>query len=151
MTIYILIVLTLTSAISIFAQGTLKGTVAVRAKNDHPKEYALPDDLVKELSNPSQFRLDRKVANVPESVRAAFAQANNVTSFSMADSGGRWEATDVIRDASLPRRRLSTLAIGSGLCLLFYERGGIRKDDNVAVFRMANGRAEAIWHAFPVQ
>ena len=111
----------------------------------------MPDDLVKALSNPSQFRLDRKVVNVPGSVRAAFAQANNVTSFSMADSGGRWEATDVIRDASLPRRRLSTLAIGSGLCLLFYERGGIRKDDNVAVFRMANGRAEAIWHAFPVQ
>ena len=66
----------------------------------------------------------------------------------MADSGGRWEATDVIRDASLPRRRLSTLAIGSGLCLLFYERGGIRRDDNVAVFRMSNGRAEAIWHAY---
>src|SRR5689334_19382727 len=117
MTICIIIVLTLTSAISIFAQGNLKGTGAVQAKNDHPKEYTLPDDLVEALSNPSQFRLDHKVANVPESVRAAFAHATNVTSFSMADPGGRWEATDAIRDASLPRRRLSTLAIGSGLCL----------------------------------
>jgi hypothetical protein len=121
---------------------------ATQAQTDQPRQYPLPDDLIRALSNPSQFRLYRKVTNVPEAVRSAFAKAADEETFSMADPGGRWEATDVIRDASLPRRRLASVAIGSGLCLLFYEHGGIGKNDNVAVFRMADGRAEATWHAY---
>jgi hypothetical protein len=40
-------------------------------------------------------------------------------------------------------RQPTAVAIGAGLCLLFYEHGGIGKNDNVAVFRMPDGRAEA--------
>jgi hypothetical protein len=121
---------------------------ATQAQADEPRQYPLPDDLTRALSNPSQFSVYRTVTNVPEVVRSAFAKAADEESFSMADPGGPWEATDVIGDASLPRRRLASVAIGSGLCLLFYEHGGRGKNDNVAVFRMADGRAEATWHAY---
>jgi hypothetical protein len=121
---------------------------AAQAQADQPRRYPLPDDLTRALSKPSQFSLYRKVASVPEAVGLAFAKAADEGSFSMAEPGGKWEATDVIRDTKLPRRRLSSAAIGAGLCLLFYEHGGIGKNDNVAVFRIADGRAEAAWHAY---
>jgi hypothetical protein len=31
--------------------------------------------------------------------------------------------------------------------MLFYEHGGIGKNDNVAVFRISDDHAQAIWHA----
>jgi hypothetical protein len=69
-------------------------------------------------------------------------------SFLMADPNGRWESTDVIRDPQLPRRRLASAAVSEELYLLFYEHGGIGKNDNVAVFRISDDHAEPIWHAY---
>lgn len=111
-------------------------------------DYPLPDELINALAKSSNFRVYRSVANVPDSVRSAFAKAADENSFLMADPNGRWEATDVIRDPQLPRRRLASAAVNEGLCLLFYEHGGIGKDDNVAVFRISDDHAEPIWHAY---
>jgi len=66
----------------------------------------------------------------------------------MAGPNRQWEATDVIRDPQLPRRRLTSVAIGGQFCLLFYEHGGIGKNDNVAAFRISEDHAEPIWHAY---
>jgi hypothetical protein len=120
---------------------------AAQIQADQPREYSLPDDLIESLAKPGEFSLYRKVADVPEIVRLAFAKAAGEAIFSMADPGGQWQATDIIRDPKLPVRRLSKVAVGGALCLLFYERGGVVKHNNVAVFRMADGQAEAIWHA----
>jgi hypothetical protein len=98
---------------------------AAQMKADQLREYPLPDELVSALVKPRNFRVCRSVADVPDSVRSAFAKAADEKNFSMADPNGRWEPTDVIRDPQLPRRRLASAAIGEGLCLLFYARGGI--------------------------
>jgi cell division protein FtsB len=111
-------------------------------------EYMLPDELISALAQPNTFRVYRSVANIPDSVRSAFAKAADENSFLMADPNGRWEATDVIRDPQLPRRRLASAAVSEELCLLFYEHGGIGKNDNVAVFRISDDHAEPIWHAY---
>lgn len=120
---------------------------ATRAKADQQREYPFPHDLVDALAKPSEFHLSRKMADVPVSVRSAFAKAAGEASFLMADPGGKWQATDVIHDPKLAVRRLSAVAVGKVFCLLFYEHGGIGRYDRVAVFRMTDGHAEAIWHA----
>ena len=130
-------------------QQSLEGqTNAAQGQAHEPRNYPLPDDLVRALMKPSDFHVYRSLDNVSGSVRSAFAKAAGEESFSMAEPNGRWEATDVIRDPQLPRRRLSSIALGGELCLLFYEHGGIARNDNIAVFRIARDHAEPIWHAY---
>jgi hypothetical protein len=121
---------------------------ATEAEANRPREYALPDQSITALTNASDFRVYRTVAKVPDSVRSAFANAAHQESFLMADPNGRWEPTDVIRDPNLPRRRLASVAIRAELCVLFYEHGGIGRNDNVAAFRMSGDHANPIWHAY---
>jgi hypothetical protein len=127
---------------------SLDQTNPAQDEADQPRHYPLSDDVSRALSNPGKFVLYRKVADVPKAVRLAFAQAAHEESFSMADPGGLWESTDVIGYLKLPRRRLSAVGIGAGLCLLFYEHGGRGENSNVAVFQTADGRAEPTWHAY---
>lgn len=121
---------------------------AVQEQAERRPFNPLPYDLMEALSLPGQFTLYHKVADIPQAVRVAFAEAAGEESFSMADPGGKWEATDVFRDARLPRRRLSTLAIGAGWCLVFYEHGGIAETTNVAAFPMERVRDASAWHAY---
>jgi len=127
---------------------TAKLATAAQIKADRLHEYPLPDELINALVKPSNFRVYRSVANVPDPVRSSFAKAADENSFLMADPNGRWEATDVIRDPRLPRRRLASVAIAEELCFLFYEHGGTGKNDNVAAFRISDDHAEPIWHAY---
>lgn len=121
---------------------------AAQLQADRLPDYALPGQLKIALNKPGDFRLFSSVANIPESVQIAFAKVAHEGTFSMADPNGSWEATDMIRDPRLPRRRLSAVAVSADLCLLFYEHGGIGRNDNVAVFRQSHNRAEAVWHAY---
>ena len=54
-------------------------------------DYPLPDELINALAKSSNFRVYRSVANVPDSVRSAFAKAADENSFLMADPNSRWE------------------------------------------------------------
>lgn len=121
---------------------------AAQSKADQLPEYPLTQELINAFAHPDNFRVHRSVADIPNSVRSAFAKAANEVDFLMADPNGQWEATDVTRDPDLPRRRLTSVAISAELCLLFYEHGGIGKNDNVAVFRISPNHAEPIWHAY---
>lgn len=120
---------------------TAKGEAAQR------DVYALPKELMEALDRPGDFKLYRKLSFVPQSVRVAFAESAGEQEFSMADAGGRWESSDVRHNPRLPVRRLSTYAVGSSVCLLFYERGGFAKTAHVVAFRMGALRAEVIWDA----
>ena len=66
----------------------------------------------------------------------------------MAEPGDKWQSTDVILEPGLPWRRLTAVAASPKFCLVFYERGGIGKSNNVAVFRMSPGGAEPVWLAY---
>lgn len=125
-----------------------KQALETQVQADQPRDYPLPNELVSALVELNDFRVYRSVANVPDVVRSAFANAADEKSFSMADPNGQWEATDVIRDPQLPRRRLRSVAIGGQFCLLFYEHGGVGRNDNVAAFRISEDRAEPVWHAY---
>lgn len=113
-----------------------------------PLPKTLPDDLLAALKRSNAFTLRYKVSDIPDSVRTAFAKAAAEQAFSMAEPKGAWEATDVISDPALPRRRLYTVATNGAFCLLFYEHGGIGKSNNVAAFRFSSAGAEPVWHAY---
>jgi hypothetical protein len=117
-------------------------------KDTRPRLSSLPDDLHSALATPGSFSLHHSVSDITDFVRSAFAKAASEEAFSMAEPRGAWEATDVIRDPKLPRRRLTSVAINGAFCLLFYEHGGIGKNDNVVAFRISHDRAEPIWHAY---
>jgi hypothetical protein len=42
----------------------------------------------------------------------------------------------------------TSVAICGSLCLVFYERGGFAKTDDVAVFHITPNGAEPVWHAY---
>ncbi len=121
---------------------------AAQSKADQLPEYPLTQELINAFAHPDNFCVHRSVADIPNSVRSAFAKAASEVDFLMADPNVRWEATDVIRAPELPRRRLASVAISAELCLLFYEHGGIGKNDNVAAFHISDNHAEPIWHAY---
>jgi len=121
---------------------------ATVASKDVRHVYHLEDDLKAVLNTPSYFALHHRVSDIPRSVRTAFAKAVEEPTFSMADVGSPWEATDVIRDPRLPRRRITTVAVGGAFCLVFYEHGGIVRSSNVAAFRLSGDPAEPVWHAY---
>jgi hypothetical protein len=126
---------------------TDQANAAIELKNARPL-YPLQDDLLAAINMPNDFALHYRVSDIPDSVRTSFAKAAEEETFSMAEPGGAWEATDVIRDPRLPQRRLTTVAICGAFCLVFYEHGGIGRSNNVAAFRQSHDTAEPVWHAY---
>ena len=56
----------------------------------------------------------------------------------MAEPGAPWQATDVIVKPSLPFRRLQSVALSKGFCIVFYEQGGFVHTHRVAIFRLGD-------------
>lgn len=66
----------------------------------------------------------------------------------LAEPGAPWEPTDVITDASLPRRRLILAGCTVKVCVVYYESGGIARTEHLVAFVQKEGRYAAVWHAF---
>jgi hypothetical protein len=114
-------------------------------------KVAFPEDLLSVLQTPEMFRVTRRVSDIPDSVKGAFAKATQKLTgedvFSMAEPGAwPWNVGDAIIDG-LPRRRLKAVAASESLCLVFYEHGGYAKSDDVAAFRLSGDGARAVWHS----
>lgn len=115
-------------------------------------KVAFPRDLLLALDTPEKFRITYRVSDIPNSVKAAFAEATKRSTqedvFSMAEPGSwPWNATDVIL-AGLPRRRLRSVAANESFCLVFYEHGGFAKSDDVAAFSLSGNAARAMSHSY---
>ena len=52
----------------------------------------------------------------------------------IAEPGAEFQVTDVIIDPTLPRRRLVAAGCSTDHCLVYYERGGITRTWQVALF-----------------
>ena len=119
----------------------------IRVKKAALQPHALPDDLMSALQSANGFQVRHAIADIPPLVRAAFAKATH-QEFSMAEPGEQWQSTDVIIEPRLPWRRLMAVAVSVNFCLVFYERGGIAKSNNVAVFRLSSRGADPVWHGY---
>lgn len=74
----------------------------------------------KVLEDSSPFQTVRGITNLPPAVVALCADDKG----RLAEPGGRWEATDVITDHTLPTKRLFWAAVGGEYWVVHYERGG---------------------------
>jgi hypothetical protein len=64
----------------------------------------------------------------------------------MANPGQKFEATDFIRDASMPRERLIFAGIAGDKCFVHYERGGRAHSYHVDFFRITSAKnMESLW------
>lgn len=108
---------------------------------------APPADVMEALKVPGAFELRTTTAEIPLSVRTAFAKTTGQTTFLMAEPGAKWQSTDVLVMPPLPGRRLRASACSKVFCLLFYEIGGIARMNRVAVFRLNPNDAKLVWNA----
>jgi len=120
----------------------------VESSDDRPRPHPLPGDLLLALQTSDDFQMLHKISEIPVSVRVAFAKAAHLDTFSMAEPGARWQATDVIMWPRLPWWRLVGVAVAGSFCLVFYEHGGIGESNNVAVFRLSPEGVEQVGHAY---
>lgn len=94
------------------------------------------------------YRISRTVAELPAGIRELYTVKGG-SRIAMADPGERFEATDVITDPNLPRRRLIFAGVTQDRAFVHYEEGGIAHSYIVELFRLEqSGTATGIWHGY---
>ena len=103
----------------------------------------LPAEHRKALEDSSRFHEVFATTNLPPAVVAVCADERG----RLADPGQKWETTDVIANASLPRRRLIWGAVSGEYYVVHYERGGRGRSFHVLVATLAKGEAKpkVVW------
>jgi hypothetical protein len=95
------------------------------------------------LQDKSRFHEIQSTTNLPAQVVSFCADENG----RMADPGKKWEVSDFITDATLPRRRLIWAATDGEYYVVHYESGGFVHSYHVLVARLKRGeaKAELVW------
>lgn len=115
-------------------------------------QYASSADITKlrpedrrVLQGESRFHEIHSTTNLPPQIISLCADGNG----RIAEPGKKWEATDVITDDKLPRKRLIWAASDGDYYVVHYESGGIAHSFHVLVakFKEGNSKAEFVWHA----
>ena len=103
----------------------------------------LPAEHRKALEDSSRFHEVLATTNLPPAVLALCADERG----RLAEPGQKWEATDVITDASLPRKRLIWGAVSGDYYVVHYERGGRGHSFHVLVATLAKQEAKpkVVW------
>lgn len=100
----------------------------------------LPSQHRQLLEDSSRFLLTTKL---PPSIVALCADGNG----RLAQPSEKWEPTDFISDASIPKKRLIWVAKSENYYVVHYERGGRSHSFHILVATMENGEAKAVWRA----
>jgi hypothetical protein len=94
------------------------------------------------------FGLITKVESLPRPVLQTFTERDGSRRL-MANPGKRFEAGDVILDASVPRKRLIFAGVSSTECFVHYEQGGRGHSFLLAFFRLTpNGKIQPVWRSY---
>jgi hypothetical protein len=100
---------------------------------------------VKLASLNRDFQIISDVNHLPPSVLKFFQEPGGGRLL-IANPGGKFNATDVINDASIPRRRLIFAGLSTDICFVHYEEGGIALVRRIRAFRITStGVAEPLW------
>ena len=103
----------------------------------------LPVEHRKALEDSSRFHEVLATTNLPPAVVTLCADDSG----RLAEPGQKWEATDVITDASLPRKRLIWAAVSGEYYVVHYERGGRGHSFHVLVATISKGepKPKILW------
>ena len=94
-----------------------------------------------------EFTVVRDVRALPSPVLTAFTEVGGQRPL-MANPGKKFEAGDVITDASIPRKRLLFAGVSNAKCLVHYEQGGIGHSYVLALFRLTHDGMEPVWKGY---
>lgn len=96
----------------------------------------------------ADYRIVRKVSDLPAGIRKLYTVKGG-SRVAIADPGERYEATDVIDDPDLPRRRLIIAGVALDRAFIHYEEGGIAHFYRVELFRLEPpDRAVGLWSGY---
>jgi hypothetical protein len=94
------------------------------------------------------FTIIKDMKALPRSVLHVYTEQGG-TRLLMADPGKRFEATDVISDPSVPRKRLIFAGVSGDKCFVHYEQGGFSHMYLLAFFKINSEEAlELIWRGY---
>lgn len=99
----------------------------------------------KVLQNSPAFHEIHSTSDLPLPVVTLCAGDKN----NLAEPGGKWNATDVVMDTTLPGKRLIWAAVGDGYYVVHYERGGIAHTFHILVAKLAKNdtKPKSVWKA----
>jgi len=109
----------------------------------HADVTKLSTQLRKALQDSSRFHEVRTTTNLPSAMIALCADDSG----KLAEPGQKWEATDVISDPTLPRKRLIWGATDGENYVVHYERGGRAHSFHVLVasFKKGDTKPKQTW------
>ena len=109
----------------------------------HADVTKLSLELRKALQDSSRFHEVRTTTNLPVAMMALCADDRG----RLAEPGQKWEATDVITDPALPRKRLIWGVTDGEKYVVHYERGGRGHSFHVlvATFKKGEMKPKQIW------
>jgi hypothetical protein len=87
-----------------------------------------------------------KTEAMPADVKQAFATITGEPSFALANPGQKYQATDVVVERGLPRRRLVFAGVRGDEWFVHYELGGIGHSFCVLLFKVdPQSRLQFVW------
>jgi hypothetical protein len=96
----------------------------------------------------ADYRIVEKVADLPAGIRKLYTVKGG-SRVAIADPGEPFEATDVITDPDLPRRRLIFAGVAQDRAFIHYEEGGIAHFYIVELFRLESPDvAVGLWSGY---
>jgi hypothetical protein len=94
------------------------------------------------------FAIVKDVKTLPRQVIDAFTEQGG-SHLLMANPGQRFEATDIIRDSSVPRERLIFAGVLNDKCFVHYEQGGRAHSYILAFFNVASTSGlKMLWRGY---
>ena len=108
---------------------------------------AAPDDTTR-LFLEGNFAIIKDVQALPASILKACTEIGG-SRHVLANPGHRFEATDVIRDESLPRKRLIFAGVSGNRWFVHYEQGGRGHSFRLAFFQVTSpSTMKPLWLGF---
>jgi hypothetical protein len=120
--------------------------LAVMAGNQATPPAPLSAALRAHLKD-ERFGLVTSIRGLPLGVREGLQTLFGGQSLDMAEPGAEFQATDVMVNPKLPKRRLVAAGCSSDHCLVYYERGGIAHVWEVALFHWTPAATRFEWGA----
>jgi hypothetical protein len=105
---------------------------------------ALPDALRAHVKD-EQYQIVASIRGLPLGVRDGLQMLFGSQTLDIAEPGAEFQATDVVSNPKLPIRRLVAAGCSTDHCLVYYERGGIARTWQVALFHWTPAATRFEW------
>jgi hypothetical protein len=121
------------------------GTAESDANDLRYRLHTRPSTTEKQHLFDGDCQLVTSISALPQPIKNAFATVTQDRPFALANSGSRFNATDVI-EPGLARRRLLFAGVCNNRWIIQYEKGGWGRSVEVIVFSIeSNGDVHFMW------